>query len=109
MPEATIPIKNGKGDAPKPRLKGWMQYGADGKYEFHTIKAAPYPGGSNPAHIHGTLSAPGYTECWIENYLFEDDPLLPPKSLKTLHGTRQPSVNHRFNRCEKAATDTYSA
>jgi protocatechuate 3,4-dioxygenase beta subunit len=65
--------QDGNGQEPKPRLKGWMRTQADGRYEFQTIKAAPYPGGRNPAHIHGSLSGAGYEERWIEEYWFEGD------------------------------------
>lgn len=72
-----------KGAPPKPRLRGWMRTGLDGRYEFHTIKPGSYPGTRAPAHIHATLSAPGYPEYWIDSYLFEGDPFItmeqPPK------------------------------
>ncbi len=78
--------QDGKGGAPQPRLKGWVKTNADGKYEFRTIKAAPYPGGGNPAHIHGTLSAPGFTERWIEEYWFEGDRFITDGMRSKLHG-----------------------
>ncbi|MEY2504133.1 MAG: protocatechuate 3,4-dioxygenase, beta subunit, partial [Verrucomicrobiota bacterium] len=34
---------NEKDDASHPRLKGWMKIGADGKYEFRTIRPGAYP------------------------------------------------------------------
>jgi protocatechuate 3,4-dioxygenase beta subunit len=79
--------QDGKGGVPQPRLKGWMKTNADGRYEFRTIKAAPYPGGGNPAHIHGTLSAPGFTERWIEEYWFEGDRNITDGMRSKLHGT----------------------
>lgn len=79
--------QDGKGGEPQPRLKGWMKTNADGRYEFRTIKAAPYPGGGNPAHIHGTLSAPGFAERWIEEYWFEGDPYITAGMRSKLHGT----------------------
>jgi protocatechuate 3,4-dioxygenase beta subunit len=59
------------------RLRGWMLTGRDGRYEFRTIKPAPYPGRTIPAHIHATVKAPGLEERWITEYWFDDDPLLP--------------------------------
>lgn len=37
------------------RLKGWAKTGADGRFEFRTIRPGPYPGGTEPAHVHLTL------------------------------------------------------
>jgi protocatechuate 3,4-dioxygenase beta subunit len=79
--------QDGNGREPQPRLKGWMKTGADGRYEFRTIKAASYPGGGNPAHIHGSLSAPGFAERWIEEYWFEGDRWITAEMRSRLRGT----------------------
>jgi protocatechuate 3,4-dioxygenase, beta subunit len=79
--------RDGDGGPPQPRLKGWMKTGADGRYEFRTIKAAPYPGGGNPAHIHGSISAPGFTERWIEEYWFEGDSYITAGMRSKVRGT----------------------
>lgn len=68
------------------RLRGWMRTGADGRYEFRTIKPAPYPGRDFPAHIHATLSAPAYPEDWIDDYWFTGDPLITSAKRATLTG-----------------------
>ncbi len=62
----------------EPRLKGRLRTGAAGQYEFRTIRPASYPGRTVVAHIHAKVSAPGYPERWIPDYLFDDDPLLTP-------------------------------
>lgn len=67
--------------ARQPRLRGWMKTGADGRYEFRTIKPGAYPGGRAPAHIHATLAAPGQAEKWIEDFLFAGDPNVRPKDV----------------------------
>lgn len=65
------------GDRPgAPRLRGWMKTGADGRYEFRSIKPAPYPGREIAAHIHPTLDAPGYPARWTEEYWFTGDRFL---------------------------------
>ncbi|MGI8481724.1 MAG: protocatechuate 3,4-dioxygenase [Chthoniobacterales bacterium] len=69
-------------DASHPRLRGWMQTGADGKYEFRTIKPGAYPHRSTPAHIHAHVYGPGYSERSIEDYWFEGDPRINEKELK---------------------------
>jgi protocatechuate 3,4-dioxygenase beta subunit len=65
---------NEKDDASHPRLKGWMKIGADGKYEFRTIRPGAYPHRTTPAHIHAHVYGPGYSERSIEDYWFAEDP-----------------------------------
>lgn len=43
----------------RPRLRGWANTDAAGRYELHTIKPGPYPMRRNPAHIHMTIAVPG--------------------------------------------------
>ena len=62
----------------RPRLRGWMKTGPDGRYEFRTIRPGSYPGRRNPAHIHAALSAPGHRTRWIRDFLFDGDPFLSP-------------------------------
>ena len=57
-------------------LRGWIRTGEDGKYEFTTIRPAPYPNASIPAHIHPTIKEPGINEYYIDDYEFDDDVLL---------------------------------
>jgi protocatechuate 3,4-dioxygenase, beta subunit len=70
------PITPGARDNRNTRLHGVMQTNSEGRYEFRTIKPAPYPGRAIPAHIHTYVSGPGYPEYWIDSYLFEGDPFL---------------------------------
>ena len=49
---------NEKDDASHPRLKGWMKTGADGRYEFRTIKPTPYPHRTTPARIQAHVYGP---------------------------------------------------
>lgn len=64
------------GDSRNTRIRGTMTTQADGRYEFRTIKPAPYPGNGPPAHIHTHVLGPGYPEYWIESYLFAGDPAI---------------------------------
>jgi protocatechuate 3,4-dioxygenase beta subunit len=57
-------------------LHGWVKTGADGKYKFTTIRPASYPDERIPAHVHPLVKEPGMTLYWIDEYLFDDDPLL---------------------------------
>ena len=70
----------------KPRLRGWMRTGDNGRYEFRTIRPGSYPGTTAPQHIHTTLSGPGYPEYWIDSYLFEDDPYVSAEHRSKLSG-----------------------
>lgn len=58
------------------RYRGWMLTDAKGRYEFHTVKPAPYPGRNFAAHIHTTITTKNLKEDWIDNYLFEGDNLI---------------------------------
>ncbi|HEX2788704.1 MAG TPA: intradiol ring-cleavage dioxygenase [Ignavibacteria bacterium] len=57
-------------------LRGWMKTDKEGKYKFTTIRPASYPNSNNPQHIHPIIKEPYKTEYWIDDYLFEDDPLM---------------------------------
>lgn len=57
-------------------LRGWAKTNADGKYQFVTIRPAPYPSHNEPAHIHMTLSGKGIKEYWINSTWFEGDSLI---------------------------------
>ena len=59
-------------------LRGWMRTDEKGAYKFVTLRPAPYPGHTDPAHIHITVKEPGMNEYYIDEFLFADDPLLTP-------------------------------
>lgn len=58
------------------RYRGWLLTDAKGRYEFQTIKPAPYPENRFAAHIHTTITTKNLKEDWIDNYLFEGDKLI---------------------------------
>ncbi len=60
-------------------IRGWIKTGADGKYTFYTFRPASYPDGSEPEHIHLTVKEPGKNEYYMDDYLFNDDPLFTEK------------------------------
>ena len=69
-----------KDDDPyNPRLRGYMKTGKDGKYEFKTIKPAPYPKRTTPAHIHAQIYSSQIPEYSIDDYWFEGDPFITPE------------------------------
>jgi protocatechuate 3,4-dioxygenase beta subunit len=65
-------------DTLPPRLQGYLRTAADGSYEIETIRPAPYPNRSAPAHVHFELREPDghrdYAILW-----FAGDPLLAPR------------------------------
>lgn len=58
------------------RLKGWARTDSEGRFEFHTIRPGPYPGGMDAAHIHLTLFTADGTGYHAGGLLFDDDPLV---------------------------------
>ena len=63
-------------------IRGWMKTDQNGFYKFFTLRPASYPGRTAPAHIHIIIKEPGKNEYWIDEYVFEDDPLLTEKHKK---------------------------
>lgn len=58
------------------RLHGWVRTDGSGRFRFHTVRPAPYPDRSEPAHIHVTLDSPVHGRQWTRSLLFADDPLV---------------------------------
>jgi len=63
------------------RLHGWAKTDAQGRYEFRTIRPAPYPGRSIAAHIHFHAYGAGYPLQWTEELLFAGDKFLRPEEI----------------------------
>ncbi|MEK7830621.1 MAG: intradiol ring-cleavage dioxygenase [Acidobacteriota bacterium] len=57
-------------------LRGWMKTDGQGRYKFRSIKPAAYPGRTDPAHIHPVVKEPDKNEYYIDEFRFDDDPLL---------------------------------
>src|SRR5687768_963838 len=67
-------------------LRGWLRTGADGRYRIETIKPGTYPSRADPAHVHFTLQPAGEPERYIDDVVFEDDPLVTPAHRARLAG-----------------------
>lgn len=61
------------------RIRGWIKTNASGHYTFYTLLPASYPDSDNPKHIHPVIKEPGLQAYWIDEFLFEGDPLLTGK------------------------------
>jgi protocatechuate 3,4-dioxygenase beta subunit len=57
-------------------LRGWVKTDEKGAYKFGSLRPAPYPGHTDPAHIHVVVKEPDRNEYYIDEFLFSDDPLL---------------------------------
>lgn len=55
------------------RLTGWTKSDQTGAFEFATIRPAPYPARTIPAHIHFTVEGGGVRRQWTEELRFADD------------------------------------
>ncbi len=59
------------------RLRGFARTDDHGRYRFHTIRPARYPGSRAPQHVHMHVIEPGRCIYWIDEVMFTDDPYLP--------------------------------
>lgn len=66
-------------------IRGWIKTDGSGKYTFFTFRPGAYPNGREPEHIHFTVKEPGKKEYYLDDILFENDPLLTQD-----HKTSQP-------------------
>jgi protocatechuate 3,4-dioxygenase, beta subunit len=57
-------------------LRGWIKTDASGKYSIATIRPGAYPSNRAAQHIHPLIKEPGMSLYCIDEYLFDDDPLL---------------------------------
>lgn len=60
-------------------IRGWVKTNASGQYRFYTLRPAPYSAQAPPAHIHLTVKEPDKNEYWLDDFRFDDDPMLTPE------------------------------
>lgn len=58
------------------RLQGWARTDSEGRFEFDTIRPAPYPDRNAAAHIHVHAEGAGVPRQTLKDVLFEGDPFL---------------------------------
>ena len=57
-------------------IRGWIKTDNSGRYTFYTFRPASYPDSSEPEHIHLTIKESGTNEYYLDDFVFEDDPLI---------------------------------
>lgn len=88
-----------KGETQHGRYRSWMLTDARGRYEFQTIKPAPYPNRQIAAHVHMTITTVNRREDWFDDILFEGDPLISARERAKAgeKGGFQPILNLKKN------------
>lgn len=75
-------------------LRGWVRTNEKGEFSFISVRPAPYPGRSFPAHIHILVKERGKTRYWIDEVWFDDDPLLTPAQRSKAAGRGGNMITH---------------
>ncbi|MEQ9440611.1 MAG: intradiol ring-cleavage dioxygenase [Cyclobacteriaceae bacterium] len=58
-------------------IRGWVKSDAQGRYAIYTVRPAPYPNNTMPAHIHPAIQEPDIEDAYyIDEFVFDDDVLL---------------------------------
>lgn len=66
-------------------IRGWVKTDSAGNYAIYTIRPAPYPKQTMPAHIHISIKEPSIkNEYYIDELVFDDDKLLTTEKRKAL-------------------------
>lgn len=65
-------------------IRGWVKTDINGHYTFYTFRPAAYPDGTEPEHIHLTIKESGKTAYYLDEFVFEDDPILTQEKRKLL-------------------------
>ncbi|TMM57892.1 intradiol ring-cleavage dioxygenase [Maribacter algarum] len=61
------------------KYRGWVKTESDGKFSYYSFRPAAYPDGRDPQHIHLYIVEPYKKPYYLDNYLFDDDPMLIQK------------------------------
>jgi protocatechuate 3,4-dioxygenase beta subunit len=57
-------------------IRGWIKTDKTGQYTFYTFRPAAYPNGIEPEHIHVTVKESNRNDYYIDEFVFDDDPML---------------------------------
>lgn len=73
-----------RGEVRDGHFRGWMLTDAKGRYEYSSIKPAPYPNRTEAAHVHMTLTGKNFKEDSINTILFEGDKFIKEQERKSV-------------------------
>ncbi len=65
-------------------IRGWVKSDANGKYTIRTVRPTAYPKEKIPSHIHFAVKEPELNEYYVDDLVFEDDPLLTSEDQKRM-------------------------
>lgn len=65
-------------------IRGWLRTDSEGKYAIYTIKPGSYPSRDEPAHVHITIQEDTKEPYYIDDFVFDDDPLLTTERRRTM-------------------------
>lgn len=84
-----------KSDTRHGALRGWIKTDKDGSFRFDTIRPGSYPNTRNPQHIHLHVIEPGKATYYIDDIMFDDDPLLTREARQQMNrGRGGPGIAH---------------
>ena len=76
-------------------LHGWCKTDSRGQYEIHSIRPAPYPSHTMPAHIHCAVKLPQSSmPFYINDFVFADDSLVNKSYISSLNFTGGNGIVH---------------
>jgi len=61
---------------PHGSLRAWARSDAKGRYAFDTVRPGSYPDRAEPQHVHQYLIEPGHCSYYVDDLVFDDDPLM---------------------------------
>lgn len=59
-------------------IRSWVKTDNNGRFKICTIRPAPYPRETMPAHIHLSIKEPAYNEYYVDELVFDNDGFLTP-------------------------------
>jgi len=67
-------------------IRGWVKTDEKGAYAIFTNRPASYPNSRIEAHIHVLIKEPGLNEYYVDELVFDDDPMLTADTRRRMEG-----------------------
>jgi protocatechuate 3,4-dioxygenase, beta subunit len=77
-------------------LRGWLRTDAHGRYHIATVRPGAYPGRSDPAQVHITVTPPDGRERFVDSIEFDDDTPLTAQMRARRTNTGGSGIVHPF-------------